>query len=422
MNLVQHINNINNWFRTRELKYNVYVSRPAVGYKVYNKILNQTYYTDKFKQFVISRLPGEKWVVTGKELQEGYKFQDTEEVQNETLQNRLRSDGTFDWQKMMPIGNNKTLWAIRIPLEIQNVPILQKDNQLEYVNKHGMTHGHGDFIITEDSFGCPDMLKMQVVSGEVFEQIYDTSNMGTDTEYGVEYKENIVQKRSKIQKPAQIGAEQQKEQTIKLKIELLEVLGNPEQRNIAVVRPKQLYINKKDYQSDPDMEQKIKDICSWFMQHGCKIKSVNDDTKVEILLEEQDAFGIFCTRTKQKMNCQIRLSRHTKTEGKQIDKQGLTDKELKQTYIDQYRAQLNNKEQQRKQNLNSSYEMTIPTIKVDSIEDDGCANIVSMLYGFTTKIKPDELTKLKEQGLIIENAQEKKIGAPPKQAKLELKK
>lgn len=66
--------------------------------------------------------------------------------------------------------------------------------------------------------------------------------------------------------------------------------------------------------------------------------------------------------------------------------------------------------------------MTIPTIKVNSVEDDGCANIVSMLYGFTTKIKPDELTKLKEQGLIIENAQEKKIGAPPKQAKLELKK
>lgn len=42
--------------------------RPKVGYKVYNKFLNQTYYTSAQYQFVISRTSGERWIVTGKDL------------------------------------------------------------------------------------------------------------------------------------------------------------------------------------------------------------------------------------------------------------------------------------------------------------------------------------------------------------------
>lgn len=174
--ILRYVNNIRNWFITSEKQQIVYMCRPQQGTKVYNKNDNTYEQTTKIKQFIVSDQTGIQRVVTGKEVATKYKFMSGEEVTQKKLTSILQEDGTIGWQQMMINSDliGRKLWAIHIPSEIINQPIIMagQPDRIQYINRSGVQHGNGDFLVTTDIEGFPDFDNLRVINGEDFQKIY----------------------------------------------------------------------------------------------------------------------------------------------------------------------------------------------------------------------------------------------------------
>lgn len=174
--ILRYVNNIRNWFITSEKQQIVYMCRPQQGTKVYNKNDNTYEQTTKIKQFIVSDQTGIQRVVTGKEVATKYKFMSGEEVTQKKLTSILQEDGTIGWQQMMINSDliGRKLWAIHIPSEIINQPIIMAGqlDRIQYINRSGVQHGNGDFLVTTDIEGFPDFDNLRVINGEDFQKIY----------------------------------------------------------------------------------------------------------------------------------------------------------------------------------------------------------------------------------------------------------
>lgn len=174
--ILRYVNNIRNWFITSEKQQIVYMCRPQQGTKVYNKNDNTYEQTTKIKQFIVSDQTGIQRVVTGKEVATKYKFMSGEEVTQKKLTSILQEDGTIGWQQMMINSDliGRKLWAIHIPSEIINQPIIMagQSDRIQYINRSGVQHGNGDFLVTTDIEGFPDFDNLRVINGEDFQKIY----------------------------------------------------------------------------------------------------------------------------------------------------------------------------------------------------------------------------------------------------------
>lgn len=394
MNLLTYINDIQNWFTTSERAYPVYVCRPSIGYKVSNKINGETYYTSKQRQFVISRCSGEKWIVSGKELADGFTLKDSAEVQETVLKSLLRADGTFDWQKMLQKKKNEHLWAIQIPLEIQNAQFIQQDqNSLGHINKKGITHGQGDFLIADDKLGCPDLLQLRLVNGEVFNIMYDIQKF-----------RGVLVKPKRISKPTSIGeVKESTDDTIKMEIVKVELCDNPEQRNVAVIRPYEIHIQNS---RDTDIRSKINDLADWFESQDCSIDTYDNYTS--IILSNTETLGVFGTKLKAKNRCKFIVQDDLQISNKDLQKLGSQQAKVIEWIHRTYKIQIDGKEQQLNQLLNSMYELRIPAIVVlgkEQQDSDGenkdNIQISNILNGFCRYITKQELDEICKQGLVI---------------------
>lgn len=311
MQILELLNNFQNWFRTKEKPITVYMCRPKVGYKVYNKFLNQTQYTSAQQQFVISRTSGERWILTGKDLKSCYKFQDGEEITSESLTSKLRTDGTIDWQKMTGLNKpNEKLWAIQIPLELVNQPMLNTElefgaiglgglvrDKLIYINRQGQTHGEGDFLVAPDVNGCPDITKLRLVNGELFTTLYDIS-----------YFRGQATKPRRIQKPTQISSDETSQtlsetiqdaaQSIEVQISKLSLLSQEH----TILIPNQLFIR---IPKETSKRAKVNDIQDWFESQECQLDSVKNWVVVQ--LNNVDILKQFKQKLINKYGCSFKL-------------------------------------------------------------------------------------------------------------------
>ena len=184
--------------------------RPQQGTKVYNKNDNTYEETTKIKQFIVSDQTGIQRVVTGKEVATKYKFMSGEEVTQKKLTSILQEDGTIGWQQMMINSDliGRKLWAIHIPSEIINQPIIMagQPDRIQYINRSGVQHGNGDFLVTTDIEGFPDFDNLRVINGEDFQKIYKMPGQPEEKAVTIDKPAEIENKKQEISKSTQINA------------------------------------------------------------------------------------------------------------------------------------------------------------------------------------------------------------------------
>lgn len=210
--ILRYVNNIRNWFITSEKQQIVYMCRPQQGTKVYNKNDNTYEQTTKIKQFIVSDQTGIQRVVTGKEVATKYKFMSGEEVTQKKLTSILQEDGTIGWQQMMINSDliGRKLWAIHIPSEIINQPIIMagQPDRIQYINRSGVQHGNGDFLVTTDIEGFPDFDNLRVINGEDFQKIYKMPGQPEEKAVTIDKPAEIENKKQEISKSTQINADE----------------------------------------------------------------------------------------------------------------------------------------------------------------------------------------------------------------------
>lgn len=208
--ILRYVNNIRNWFITSEKQQIVYMCRPQQGTKVYNKNDNTYEQTTKIKQFIVSDQTGIQRVVTGKEVATKYKFMSGEEVTQKKLTSILQEDGTIGWQQMMINSDliGRKLWAIHIPSEIINQPIIMagQPDRIQYINRSGVQHGNGDFLVTTDIEGFPDFDNLRVINGEDFQKIYKMPGQPEEKAVTIDKPAEIENKKQEISKSTQSNA------------------------------------------------------------------------------------------------------------------------------------------------------------------------------------------------------------------------
>lgn len=208
--ILRYVNNIRNWFITSEKQQIVYMCRPQQGTKVYNKNDNTYEQTTKIKQFIVSDQTGIQRVVTGKEVATKYKFMSGEEVTQKKLTSILQEDGTIGWQQMMINSDliGRKLWAIHIPSEIINQPIIMagQPDRIQYINRSGVQHGNGDFLVTTDIEGFPDFDNLRVINGEDFQKIYKMPGQSEEKTVTIDKPAEIENKKQEISKSTQSNA------------------------------------------------------------------------------------------------------------------------------------------------------------------------------------------------------------------------
>lgn len=210
--ILRYVNNIRNWFITSEKQQIVYMCRPQQGTKVYNKNDNTYEQTTKIKQFIVSDQTGIQRVVTGKEVATKYKFMSGEEVTQKKLTSILQEDGTIGWQQMMINSDliGRKLWAIHIPSEIINQPIIMagQPDRIQYINRSGVQHGNGDFLVTTDIEGFPDFDNLRVINGEDFQKIYKMPGQPEEKAVTVDKPAEIENKKQETSKSTQSNADE----------------------------------------------------------------------------------------------------------------------------------------------------------------------------------------------------------------------
>lgn len=208
--ILRYVNNIRNWFITSEKQQIVYMCRPQQGTKVYNKNDNTYEQTTKIKQFIVSDQTGIQRVVTGKEVATKYKFMSGEEVTQKKLTSILQEDGTIGWQQMMINSDliGRKLWAIHIPSEIINQPIIMagQPDRIQYINRSGVQHGDGDFLVTTDIEGFPDFDNLRVINGEDFQKIYKMPGQPEEKAVTIDKPVEIENKKQETSKSTQSNA------------------------------------------------------------------------------------------------------------------------------------------------------------------------------------------------------------------------
>ena len=185
--------------------------RPQQGTKVYNKNDNTYEQTTKIKQFIVSDQTGIQRVVTGKEVATKYKFMSGEEVTQKKLTSILQEDGTIGWQQMMINSDliGRKLWAIHIPSEIINQPIIMagQPDRIQYINRSGVQHGNGDFLVTTDIEGFPDFDNLRVINGEDFQKIYKMPGQPEEKAVTIDKPSEIENKKQETSKSTQSNAD-----------------------------------------------------------------------------------------------------------------------------------------------------------------------------------------------------------------------
>lgn len=243
--ILRYVNNIRNWFITSEKQQIVYMCRPQQGTKVYNKNDNTYEQTTKIKQFIVSDQTGIQRVVTGKEVATKYKFMSGEEVTQKKLTSILQEDGTIGWQQMVINSDliGRKLWAIHIPSEIINQPIIMagQPDRIQYINRSGVQHGNGDFLVTTDIEGFPDFDNLRVINGEDFQKIYKMPGQPEE-------------KAVTIDKPAEIVNKNQ--ETENKKIEISKAQGERTQSESSIAQKENKNTqNSKSAQSENKKQQ-----------------------------------------------------------------------------------------------------------------------------------------------------------------------
>ena len=173
-NIMQYITDAKNWKKTKKNKYNVWLSIPKPGQKVYNFLEGAKYETKEDRGCVLSGTVGEQWVTGVGNVAKMYTWEDGSPINNDTLKVKLNKDGTLDWHLISTKQTDAYNYCFHLPMSVHNFPIKTSWGETLLANRDGIEHGQGDFILCSlNADGSPNLNDLLVVNGRVFINTYN---------------------------------------------------------------------------------------------------------------------------------------------------------------------------------------------------------------------------------------------------------
>lgn len=167
-----------NFKKIQKQSYVIHMYVPKLGTEVHNKLENSDYVTNENKPYVLVGTAGEEWCVDFKKLSSNYTFEGGTAITEENLkmlEQQKEEDGGYysviPKVKLLTIPGGVTNWAVHVPIE-NMFPVVTLWGETLMINRVGIPHGAGDYLVCSDKEGSPDLKDKWVVNGEIFEKTY----------------------------------------------------------------------------------------------------------------------------------------------------------------------------------------------------------------------------------------------------------
>lgn len=150
----------------QKTEYEVTLSIPKVGEHLYNALEASYYEVSENRPYLLTGTCGESWVVNYDKLRKAYVLLDGTEIPEYT-----ELDAPI---RIKTKGADEGIRACKLPLQYENLPIETGWGDYLFVNRRGINHADGDYIMlcgTLNSDGTVDG-DMWSVNGEVFKNTY----------------------------------------------------------------------------------------------------------------------------------------------------------------------------------------------------------------------------------------------------------
>ena len=169
--IFNYIKNPANYKKARKKAYTCYVSMPKRGSLWKNTISGREILINQSTNVLISGTRGEYTPANVAMLQRDYVCSDGKAITLELLKSKFKA-GCVDWfQAQYKPQEGVYQWACFIPQKY-TISIPTALGQTE-VNKKGLKHGLGDFIVCPDIGDRPNLQALTVVNGLIFADTYN---------------------------------------------------------------------------------------------------------------------------------------------------------------------------------------------------------------------------------------------------------
>ena len=172
------MNDITNWKKTRKIEYCVWVQHAPIGLTIYNTLENSESVAKLERCVVVSGTAGEQWIISDSCMSDTYVNIDGTGISQIDDNPRLNNG----WTKIKAKSNGALRYALQLPIDIRNFPIIAEWGEELLANWDGSDgHGTGDFLLIEADADCtPRFDKMSVINYDVFLRTYDASEFGLE--------------------------------------------------------------------------------------------------------------------------------------------------------------------------------------------------------------------------------------------------
>lgn len=158
------------FFTDAEVRDNPQLQKKVQSLVNYQHVAQATTYN---KPFVLCGTLGEMRIIGFEELAKNYVYADNTPI-TETSLDAKAPKGLLKWTAITPVPDNSVAWACFVPENKRGFITTKRGTKL-MINRPGISHGLGDFVIAADRGGKPDPHDRWVVNGGVFANTYNNT-------------------------------------------------------------------------------------------------------------------------------------------------------------------------------------------------------------------------------------------------------
>lgn len=169
---IKQLSNLENWKKTKEKKYIAHFGlfNDRAHTLLTNQYTIEKYSISKEKPFVLSGVKDEQYPISYNELSSKFEYIDERAITKESIEQLIverNGHKEIEWTRIKPVKNLALKWVYFVPDLYGELKINIKGIGLT-INRIGIDHYKGDFILAEDAGGRPDLGAVRIVNGNLF--------------------------------------------------------------------------------------------------------------------------------------------------------------------------------------------------------------------------------------------------------------
>lgn len=163
--------------KCKEKQRKLYISIPREGYTVFSEFDKRSVQTNNVLRVLVSGIRGEYYTTSVEELQSNYVHIDGTPVTMSSLHwKKIDGGAVVDWTPVIRKPSRACHWFLQVPVNL-GTGALTVNNFKTQVNRTGVPHGRGDYIVCSGNTE-PNLATARCVNGIAFLDQYNNRGVG----------------------------------------------------------------------------------------------------------------------------------------------------------------------------------------------------------------------------------------------------